>query len=123
MGNHNLICPDLLGKMANKKAKNNTEGMAHQLSLVIKSGKIVMGRKESLRAVRNGEAKLVIVSSNCPSLRASEFEYYAMLAKIGVHRFQGTNTELGTACGKMFRASVIAITDIGNSDIIKTVSV
>ena len=27
-------------------------------------------------------AKLVILSSNCPPLRKSEIEYYAMLAKV-----------------------------------------
>jgi hypothetical protein len=30
------------------------------------------------------------------------------------------NVDLGTACGKYFRVSVLAITDPGDSDIIKT---
>jgi hypothetical protein len=30
------------------------------------------------------------------------------------------NVDLGTACGKLFRVSVLAITDPGDSDIIKT---
>lgn len=34
-------------------------------------------------------AKLVIISSNCPALRKSEIEYYAMLAKTGVHHYHG----------------------------------
>ncbi len=29
------------------------------------------------------------------------------------------NTDLGTACGRYFRVSVLAITDAGDSDIIK----
>lgn len=29
-----------------------------------------------------GIAKLVIISGNCPPLRKSELEYYAMLAKV-----------------------------------------
>ncbi len=37
------------------------------------------------------------------SFRKSEIEYYAMLAKTGVHHYSGNNTELGTACGKYFR--------------------
>ena len=32
------------------------------------------------------------------------------------------NVDLGTACGKYFRVSVLAITDPGDSDIIKTTS-
>jgi ribosomal protein L30E len=32
-------------------------------------------------------AKLIILSNNCPALRKSELEYYAMLAKCGVHHY------------------------------------
>lgn len=45
-----------------------------------------------------------------------------MLAKTGVHQYSGNNVELGTACGKLHRVSVLAITDPGDSDIIKTTS-
>ena len=34
------------------------------------------------RSLRNGRAKLVIISGNTPPLRKSELEYYAMLAKV-----------------------------------------
>ncbi|KAG8041531.1 hypothetical protein G9C98_002824 [Cotesia typhae] len=52
--------------------------------------------------------------------RKSEIEYYAMLAKTGVHHYTGNNIELGTACGKYFRVCTLSITDPGNSDIIKS---
>ena len=45
--------------------------------------------------------------------RKSEIEYYAMLAKTGVHHYNGNNIELGTACGKYFRVCVLSITDPG----------
>jgi large subunit ribosomal protein L30e len=32
----------------------------------------------------------VIISNNCPPLRKSEIEYYAMLAKAGVHHYSGS---------------------------------
>ena len=63
---------------------------------------------------------MIIISTNCPPLRKSEIEYYAMLAKTGVHHYAGGNTELGTACGKYFRVSVMSITDAGDSDIIRS---
>lgn len=34
--------------------------------------------------------KLIIISNNCPPLRKSEIEYYAMLAKVGVHHYNGS---------------------------------
>ena len=61
--------------------------------------------------------KLVIVSSNIPPIRRAEIDYYAMLAKTAVHHYAGTNVELGTACGKLHRVAVLAITDPGDSDI------
>ncbi len=52
--------------------------------------------------------------------RKSEIEYYAMLAKTGVHYYSGDNNTLGTACGKYFRVSTLSIIDPGDSDIIRT---
>jgi large subunit ribosomal protein L30e len=52
--------------------------------------------------------------------RRSEIEYYAMLSKTGVHEYHGNNIELGTACGKLFRVSMLSITDAGDSDIIRS---
>jgi large subunit ribosomal protein L30e len=43
-----------------------------------------------------------------------------MLAKCQVHHYAGNNSELGTACGKYFRVGVLAITDAGDSDILKS---
>jgi large subunit ribosomal protein L30e len=63
-------------------------------------------------------AKLIIIAGNCPPLRKSEIEYYAMLSKTGVHHYNGNNIDLGTACGKLFRTSVLSITDAGDSDIL-----
>lgn len=66
------------------------------------------------------QAKLVIISNNCPSVRKSEIEYYAMLSKTGVHHYTGNNVDLGTACGKLHRVSCLTITDPGDSDIVNS---
>jgi len=63
----------------------------------------------------------VLIGSNCPPLRKSEIEYYAMLGKTTVHHYSGNNIALGTACGKMFRCSVLTVTDPGDSDIVRSV--
>lgn len=79
----------------------------------MKSGKYVLGYKQTLKMIRQGKAKLVILANNCPALRKSEIEYYAMLAKTGVHHYSGNNIELGTACGKYYRVCTLAIIDPG----------
>ncbi|KAI7862941.1 60S ribosomal protein [Phycomyces blakesleeanus] len=101
-----------------KKTKKNTDTIGSRLQLVTKSGKYTLGYKSTLKTLRQGKAKLVIIAGNCPPLRKSEIEYYAMLSKTGVHHYNGNNIDLGTACGKLFRASVLSITDAGDSDIL-----
>ncbi|KAI5206308.1 hypothetical protein E4T42_02823 [Aureobasidium subglaciale] len=63
-------------------------------------------------------ASAQIIAGNTPPLRKSELEYYAMLGKTAVHHFNGNNIELGTAAGKLFRCSTMAIIDAGDSDIL-----
>ena len=102
-----------------KSNKNAKEGINNRLQIVMRSGKYSLGYKTTLKSLRSGKSKLVIISNNCPPLRKSEIEYYAMLAKTGVHHYQGNNVDLGTACGRYYRVSCMSITDPGDSDIIK----
>ena len=71
--------------------------------------------------MRQGNAKLILISSNCPSIRRTEMEYYAALCKSEVISFEGNNLELGTACGKLFAVSAMVITDPGDSDILESI--
>jgi large subunit ribosomal protein L30e len=87
------------------------------LALVMKSGKYTLGYKSTLKTLRQGKAWLVIIADNCPPLKKSEIEYYAMLAKTGVHHYTGNNIDLGTACGKYFRVGCLSVTDPGDSDL------
>ncbi|KAJ2160312.1 60S ribosomal protein L30 [Coemansia sp. RSA 552] len=106
--------------MAPSKKSTSGESINSRLALVMKSGKSSLGYKSTLKTLRSGKAKLVIISGNTPSLRKSEIEYYAMLAKTSVHHFKGNNVDLGTACGKYFRVGALSILDAGDSDILKT---
>jgi large subunit ribosomal protein L30e len=103
-----------------KKQTKGAESLQSRLALVVKSGKYTLGWKTTMKAIRQGKAKLILVASNCPPLRKSEIEYYTLLGKTGVIPFSGSNTDLGTACGRFYRVSVMAITDAGDSDILTT---
>lgn len=98
--------------------KATSENINSKLSLVMKSGKFVLGYKSTLRALRSGDAKLVILSNNCPTIRKGELEYYAAIAKAKVVFYAGNNIALGTACGKYHRCSTLAIIEGGDSDIL-----
>ena len=110
--------------------KATQENINTKLALVMRSGKATLGTKSTLKSIRNGKAKLVFISSNCPPLRKSLIQYYAMLAKINTYLFPGSNTDLGksewgsilnflgTACGKFHGVACLAIIDAGDSDIL-----
>merc|ERR1712108_48816 len=108
-------------RFSKKMAKKNTsETINSRLNLVMKSGKYVLGYRETLKKLRSSKGKLIILAANTPALRRSEIEYYAMMSKTGVHHYTGDNNQLGTACGKYFHVGCLCITDPGDSDIIKT---
>lgn len=104
--------------LAGRLDRETDQRISSRLALVMKSGKVTLGYKSTLKSLRSGKAKLVIIAGNTPPLRKSELEYYSMLAKTNVHHFSGNNIELGTACGKLFRCSTLAILDAGDSDIL-----
>merc|ERR1712010_399681 len=103
-----------------RKNKKSGVTMNARIQLVVKSGKYQLGYKQSIKTLRQGKSKLILISNNCPPLRKSEIEYYAMLAKTGVHHYTGNNITMGTACGKMFRCGVLSVTDPGDSDILRS---
>merc|ERR1712066_1187188 len=109
-----------MGKKASKASKA-ADSINARLQLVMKSGRYQLGYKTTIKSLRQGKSKLVLIASNCPPLRKSEIEYYAMLAKTAVHHYSGNNITLGTACGKMYRTSVLTITDVGDSDIVRSI--
>ncbi|XP_040946224.1 60S ribosomal protein L30 isoform X1 [Gossypium hirsutum] len=55
----------------------------------MESGKYTLGYKTVVKSLRSSKGKLIIIANNCPPLRKSEIEYYAMLCKVGVHHYNG----------------------------------
>merc|ERR1712018_421556 len=91
-----------------KKSKKASESINTRLALVMKSGKYVLGYKQTLKTLRQGKAKLVIAANNIQPLRKSEIEYYAMLAKTGVHHYNGNNIELELLVGSISNVAHLA---------------
>ncbi len=74
---------------------------------VLKSGGYRLGSKSTLKSLQRGEAKAVIVASNCPEEVLEKIKSYDV--KILV--YDGTNMELGALCGKPFSVAAMAITE------------
>lgn len=87
--------------------------LGRALKAAISTGRVDFGIEQTEKAVNSGEAKLVIVSRNCPSdfLKLKDHD-------VKVHEYGGNNMELGALCGKPFSVSALAVIDKGSSNIL-----
>ncbi|MHC1624810.1 MAG: 50S ribosomal protein L30e [Methermicoccaceae archaeon] len=84
---------------------------------VIKTGKVYFGAKQTLKAIRDNEAQLVILASNCPEDIRTEVES----SDVKVVYYPGVGVDLGTVCGKPFSVTSLTIVDEGSSGILAEV--
>jgi large subunit ribosomal protein L30e len=87
--------------------------IARALKSAATSGDVRFGLAEAKKSVKSGEAKMVVVASNCPEKEAFEGSQ-----NIKMLEFKGNNLELGAACGKPFPISALAIVNPGESNIL-----
>ena len=93
--------------------------LERELRNLVKTGKVYLGVKESMKAVRLGKAKLLIMAENIPPEYRERLKYYARLSGVPIITFRGTSIDLGLAIGKPFRVSAIAVVDEGSSRILE----
>ena len=82
--------------------------MDRNLKLALKTGKVYFGAKQAVKAIKAGEAEMIIMAENAtgdPDLGNTKVTIY-----------KGTGTELGSACGKPFAISYLTIVDPGKSE-------
>jgi large subunit ribosomal protein L30e len=75
----------------------------------IKSGKAIIGYKESIKFIKTGSPKLVVIAKNIPENMKKEIEYNTKISNIKLEIFDGSSKDLGIICGKPFPVSTIAI--------------
>ena len=89
------------------------ETLRKEIKKVITTGKVYYGLKQAKKAIKKGEAKMLIVAENCPEKFEKE--------KIPKIVFEGDGIELGAVCGKPFNISVISVINPGESVLEKMV--
>lgn len=87
--------------------------IARALKTAATTGDVRFGLAETRRSLSKDEAKMVVFASNCP-------DKWIVVpgSRTKVLTFNGTNVELGNACGKPFAISVLAIVSPGESSIL-----
>ncbi len=91
------------------------------ISIAVRTGNVKYGAKEAIKTTKSGEAKAIILASNCPNEVSESIKYYAELADIPVVTYEGSGWDLGAVCGKPFIVSVLSIIHEGDSDILKRI--
>ena len=61
----------------------------------------MLGCKQTLKMIRQGKVKLVVLAKLCPALRESEIEYYATTAESGVHHRHSVTQLYPALCDPM----------------------
>lgn len=87
------------------------------LRKALRTGKVYLGSKRTIKALKKGEAKMVIIAMNCPKEIREKIEKFNK-SNVPVLVYNGTNMELGAICGKPFSVAALAIIDPGESDIL-----
>lgn len=89
--------------------------LQRQLRLALESGEVAIGFKESMKAIRAGKAKLLIVASNHPRMVRKLLEE---ASDVPIYRFKDSNVDLGVLCGRRHPISILAIKKPGESEIL-----
>ena len=84
------------------------------LRSAVLTGKTIVGRKRSFKAIGKEDIKLFIMASNFPKDKKQQIED----SKVPYYEFKGTNIEMGFACGKSFPISLLTVIEPGNSGIL-----
>jgi large subunit ribosomal protein L30e len=87
--------------------------MNRALKTASATGEVRFGLAETRKAIKKGEAKMVVVSKNCPDTPAGPSG-----SNLKIIVYEGNNVELGNACGKPFPISALAIVSPGESNIL-----
>ncbi len=86
------------------------------LRITIQTGKVSIGSRQTVKAVDNYQAKVVVLASNCPADVRDR-----VTGKVPVIDFPGIGVELGTVCSKPFAVAAMTVEDPGDSKILAAI--
>jgi large subunit ribosomal protein L30e len=80
-----------------------------ELRNALKENKVIIGSKKTIKYLKLGNVKLIILANNCPENIKKDIEHYSKLSGIKIENFDGTAKQLGIFCGKPFAIASLAI--------------
>ncbi|QIW23107.1 50S ribosomal protein L30e [Sulfolobus sp. S-194] len=96
-------------------------GFESELKTLLRTGKVVFGSKKTIKMVKTGKVKMVIIASTLRQDLKDDILAYAKISNIPVYQYNGSAYELGTLCGKPFMISTIGVIDPGESRLLEEI--
>ncbi|MEM1633599.1 MAG: 50S ribosomal protein L30e [Sulfolobales archaeon] len=88
-------------------------GVEETVKEIVRTGNIVIGFRRTLKMLRLGKLRAVIIARHIPENMFSEITYIARLSETPLIVFEGGSVELGSLIGKPFPVSTIGVVDTG----------
>lgn len=106
--------------LSRKKEKEFDLNM--NIKVAYKTGKIIYGKNQVLKYMRQTPFKMLIIANNCPKELEDQLNYFNALLgakdNVFVHKYKGSSWELGLACAKPYMISVLGVIDPGDSELL-----
>ena len=113
---------DIVDKIDLTRKKEKEFDMNANIKVAHKTGKVVYGKNQVLKQLRQNSFKMIIIANNCPQELVNELNHYNSLTnkkdQIFIHKYIGSSWELGLACAKPFMISVMGVINPGDSEIL-----
>ncbi len=100
-----------------KSKKVEHSELIRELQKVVNEGKVVLGARETKKALKRGDAKLVIHASNCPL--SDDLKELCEKGGVPIHEYHANSIELGLTCGKPYSVASLCVLDLGDTDLLR----
>lgn len=90
-----------------------------EIRTAVDTGEVIIGERETLKAVKAKGVKIVICASNCKENVKDELKKHVAIVGAPLYEFGGSSVELGAVCGRPYLISMLGIVEAGDSDVLK----
>lgn len=89
--------------------KKKTNILAQELKKALENKKVVIGSERTIKLLKKGLLKKVIISKNCNERVVKLIEHYAKISSVEIKKTIYTSEKLGALCKKPFLIAVLGI--------------
>jgi len=96
--------------------------LRRHLEVISRTGKLIMGFRQTYLSILHRKSRLVILANNCPPNLEKEIRIACKMTGTPLLKVDISGKELGFIARKPFSAAVISVIDPGSSDILEIIA-